>query len=195
MLSALHVVSASVVVVADVGDLLVDSAAVVLLPLVVVILVAVVLVWVLVVLVLLGDLEDNLVLLLLVKIVWVDELELRVVAYVIKLLHGLILLDDVKHDSFLLDEELWILVLQEGSEVLVLPLRGLLWVQKVLSVHHLELVVAEIRGEVRVLHKLGIQMELMSGEWINGEEGQHVSLWVLDVAYILDSLLQDFVLA
>ena len=66
MLSALHVVLAPVVIVADVRDLLVDGAPIVSLPLVIVVLVAIVFVWVLVVLMFFGNLEDDLILLLLV---------------------------------------------------------------------------------------------------------------------------------
>ena len=87
VLGTLHVVLATVVVVADVRDLLVDCAPVVPLPLVVVVLVAVVLIWVLVVLLCLCDLEDDLILLLLVQVIWIDQLELRVMADVIVLVN------------------------------------------------------------------------------------------------------------
>jgi hypothetical protein len=137
VLSTLHVVFAPVVVVANVRDLLVDRAPVVSLSLVVVVLVAVVLVWVLVVLVLPGDLEDHLVLLFLVQVVGVDQLELGVVAYVVILLDLLILFDDIQGDRLLLDQELWVLMLQKWRQVLMPPLGSLFWVEQVLSVHHL----------------------------------------------------------
>lgn len=72
VLGTLHVVFAPVVIVADVRNLLVNCASVVSLPLIVVILVAVVLVRVLVVLVFLCNLEDDLILLFLVQIVWIN---------------------------------------------------------------------------------------------------------------------------
>jgi hypothetical protein len=137
VLSTLHVVFAPVVVVANVRDLFVDRTPVVSLSLVVVILITVVLVWVLVVLVLPGDLEDHLVLLFLVQVIGVDQLELGVVANVVILLDLLILLDDVQGDRFLLDQELWVLMLQKWSQVPMLPLRCLFGVEQVLSVHHL----------------------------------------------------------
>lgn len=72
VLGTLHVVLASVVVVADVRDLLVNGAPVIPLSLVVVVLVAVVLIWVLVILLFLCYLEDNLILLLLVQVIWIN---------------------------------------------------------------------------------------------------------------------------
>lgn len=195
VLSTLHVVLAPVVVVADVRDLLVNSAPVVSLPLVIVVLVAVVFVWVLVVLVLFGDLEDYLILLLLIQVVWVDELELRVVANVIELLHLLVFVDNVKRNGFFLDQELRVLMLKEWGKVLVLPLRGFFWVKDGFSVYHLKLVVAVIGCEVRVRHQLWIQVELMRGKWIDGHEGDSVGLKVFDMTHVLDGLLKNFVLA
>lgn len=130
VLSALHVVLASVVIVANVRDLLVDCAPVVPLSLIIVVLVAVVLIWVLVVLVLLGDLENNLVLLFLVQVVWINQLELGVMADVIELLNFLVFVDNIQINGFLLDQELRVLMLKEWREVLVLPLRCLLWVKE-----------------------------------------------------------------
>ena len=95
VLGTLHVVLASVVVVTDVRDLLVDCAPVVHLPLIVVVLVAVVLIWVLVVLLSLCDLEDNLILLLLIQIIWIDQLELRVMTDVIVLVHLFVFLNHI----------------------------------------------------------------------------------------------------
>jgi hypothetical protein len=194
MLSAFHVVFAAVVVVADVRDLFVDGTPVVSLPLLIVVQVAVVLVGILVVLVLLGDLENHLVLLLLVQVVRVNQLELRVVADVVVLVHLLVFLDHVQGDGFLLDEELRVLVLQEGSQILVLPLGGLFWVEQRLPVHHLQFVVAVVGCEVRVLHQLRIQVEFMSGKWINCQESDDVGLCILHMADILDSLLKHLML-
>ena len=92
VLGTLHVVLATVVVVTDVGDLLVDCAPVVPLPLVVVVLVAVVLIWVLVVLLCLCDLEDDLIFLLLVQVIWIDQLELRVMTDIVVLVNLFIFL-------------------------------------------------------------------------------------------------------
>ena len=52
-----------------------------------------------------------------------------------------------------------------------------------------------IGREVRVRHKLWIQVELMSGEWINGQEGDHIGLWILDMTNVLDCLFMNFVLS
>lgn len=57
----------------------------------------------------------------------------------------------------------------------------------------MELVVAVIGIEVRVLHSW-VQVELMSGKWINGNEGQLLGLGVLEVAHVLDGLLKNLVL-
>ena len=61
-------------------------------------------------------------------------------------------------------------MLEEWRKVLVLPLRCLFWVNQRISIHHLKLIVSMIGREVRVRHKLWIQMVLVSGEWINGHE-------------------------
>ena len=195
VLSTLHVVFAPVGVVANVRDLLVERAPVVSLPLVVVVLVAVVLVWVLVVLVPPGDLEDHLVLLFLVQVVGVNQLELGVVAHVVILLDLLILFDNIQGDRCLLDQELWVLMLQKWRQVLVLPLGCLFGVEQVLSVHHLKLVVSMVSGVVRIRHELWVQVELMTREWVDGREGDDVGLGVLQVTDVLDGFLQDFVLA
>ena len=52
-----------------------------------------------------------------------------------------------------------------------------------------------IGREVRVRHKLWIQVELMSGEWINGQERDHIGLWILDMTNVLDCLFMNFVLS
>ena len=189
VLGTLHVVLASVVVVADVRNLFVNGTPVISLPLVIVVLVAVVLIWVLVVLVLPGDLENHLVLLLLVQVVGVDQLELRVVADIVVLFHLFVFLDDVQSDGFSLDQELWILVFQKWRQILVLPLGGLFGVEQVLSVHHLQFVVSVVCGEVRVLHELGVQVELVRCKWVDGHESDDVCLGVLQVTDILDGLL------
>lgn len=176
-------------------NLLVDGPPVVTLPLVVVVLVAVVLVGVLVVLVLPCDLENYLVFLLLVQVVRVNQLELRIVADVVVLVHLHVLFNDVQGHCLLLNQELRVLVLQERSEVLVLPCRGLLWVKKRVSAHHLQLVVSVIGSEVRVRHQLGVQVEFVSCEWVYCHKCDSVSLWVLDVSNVLDGLLKDLVLA
>ena len=174
VLGTLHVVLASVVVVANVRDLLVDRAPVVPLSLVVVVLVAVVLIWVLVVLVLPSDLENNLVLLLLVQVIWINQLELRVMTDVVELFNLLVFVNNIQINGFLLDQELRVLMLEEWRKVLVLPLGCLLWVKQRFSVHHLEFVISVVSGEVRVLHELWVQVKFMTGEWVDSCEGDHV---------------------
>lgn len=174
VLGTLHVVLASVVVVANVRDLLVDRAPVVPLSLVVVVLVAVVLIWVLIVLVLPSDLENNLVLLLLVQVIWINQLELRVMTDVVELFNLLVFVNNIQINGFLLDQELRVLMLEEWRKVLVLPLGCLLWVKQRFSVHHLEFVISVVSGEVRVLHELWVQVKFMTGEWVDSCEGDHV---------------------
>ena len=111
MLGTLHIVLTPVVIVANVGDLLVHGAPIISLSLVIVVLVAVVLVWVLVVLMFLCNLENHLILLLLVQIVWVNQLELGVMADVIELLYFFIFVNNVKTNGFFLDQELRVLML------------------------------------------------------------------------------------
>lgn len=111
VLSTFHVILASVVIGADVRDLFVNCTSVIPLTLVVVILVAVILIRVLRVLVLLSDLENDLVLLLLVKIVRIDQLELRVMTDVVVLFHRPVLVNYIQDHGLLLNQELWVLVL------------------------------------------------------------------------------------
>ena len=51
-----------------------------------------------------------------------------------------------------------------------------------------------IGREVRVRHKLWIQMELVSGEWINSHERDNIGLWILYMTNVLDCFFKDFVL-
>ena len=103
VLSPLHVVLASVVVMAHVRDLLVFGLPVVSLPLVEVVLILIVDIRVLIVLVLLSNLEDDLVLLCSVLIVWVNEHELIVISHVVVLVDHLILIDDIQGHFFFLN--------------------------------------------------------------------------------------------
>jgi hypothetical protein len=48
--------------------------------------------------------------------------------------------------------------------------------------------------EVRVRHKLWIQMELVSGEWINSHERDNIGLWILYMTNVLDCFFKDFML-
>ena len=88
---------------AHVRDLLVFGLPVVSLPLVEVVLVLIVDIRILIVLVLLSNLEDDLVLLCSVLIVWVNEHELIVISHVVVLVDHLILIDDIQGYFFFLN--------------------------------------------------------------------------------------------
>ena len=88
---------------AHVRDLLVFGLPVVSLSLVEVVLVLIVDIRILIVLVLLSNLEDDLVLLCSVLIVWVNEHELIVISHVVVLVDHLILIDDIQGYFFFLN--------------------------------------------------------------------------------------------
>jgi len=72
---------------------------------------------------LLGDLQNNLCLFLLILIIWVDEHELVIVSDIEVLLNGLLALINVSNlNGLFLDQELWVLVNKERREVVHLPL-------------------------------------------------------------------------
>ena len=189
---------ASVVLVADVRDLLVLRRLVVLLPGQEVVHVLVVDVVRDVVGVLLRNLEDDLVLLFKVLVVGIDEHELVVVGHVIELLHDLVLVDDVQGDSVFLDEELGVLVLQERREVGVPPRGVMPGIHQVVDPLQLHFVVAWVGGHLRMLWRvirplrLSIQRELVRREWIDGHESVPASVWsnLVAVADVLDGLLK-----
>ena len=72
---------------------------------------------------LLGDLQNNFGLFPLLLIIWVDEHELVIMSDVEVLLNGLFALNEVRNlDGLFLDQELWVLVDQEWRQVAHLPL-------------------------------------------------------------------------
>ena len=95
-------------------------------------------------------------------------------ADVVELLDLFVFVNNIQINGFLLNQELWVLMLEEWRKVLVLPLGCLLWVKQRFSVHHLEFVISVVSGEVRVLHELWVQVKFMTGEWVDSCEGDHV---------------------
>lgn len=116
MAALLHMILVPVAVIANVRDLLVLAILVVELPLLEIVVVVVLLIFLEdVVRVLLGDLQDDLVLLVQVVVVGINQHELVIVGHVVVLLNFLdreisLILD---HDGVFLDEELWILMDKE----------------------------------------------------------------------------------
>ena len=96
----LHVVLASVILIADVRDLLVDCLSVVFSSLVVIIDIMVFFVSVLVVLEFLGNLEQDILLVFVMLIVWVDKHVLIIVGDVVILVDGLLISSTFSNRNF-----------------------------------------------------------------------------------------------
>lgn len=117
MFGSLHVILGSVVLIANVRDLLVLGNSIVFSSLIIVIDVVIFFICVLVVLMLLGDLEYNVTLLLKAIVVWINEHVLVIIGDVVELLNFLLIVGSlVKDNLFFLNKELRILMLQEWVE-------------------------------------------------------------------------------
>ena len=115
VLGSLHVILASVCIDADVTDLLVCAVKIVFDSILIVVLIVVVHIRIWILVELLSKLEDNLVLLSDIFVVWIDKHVLVVISHVEVLVNLLLVLGDCQDHAFLLDGELRVLVLQEWT--------------------------------------------------------------------------------
>lgn len=186
----LHVILTSVVFVAHMRDFFVLVMLVVVLPLLEIVLMLVVFIHNNIVGVLLCKLEDDFFLLVKLFVVRVHQHELVVVRHVVELLPLLF----VERHHVLLNDELRILVDQEREQGLVLLLAGVLGILQVAVVLQLELVVAQVRGYLRVVPEVLGAREDVRAEGVDGHERVIATflVFLLYVANVLDGLLKRF---
>lgn len=132
--AALHVVLATVKVVADVRNLLVLAINVVPLALLEVVHVHVVFVVDNDVALFLCNLENHFIFLAQVRVVRVHEHELVVIRHVVILLHFHVLLGDVECHIIHLNNKLWVFVNEERSQVFMLPLGVVIRIIQIIDV-------------------------------------------------------------
>lgn len=136
--------------------------------------------------------ENYLVLLCQVVIVWIDQHELTIVGHVVVLFHSQILLGQVQVYGITLYDKLWILMYIEWSEVVMLPLGRVLRVLEILNVLQLDFIVTWEYLGPGVIAPVLRTLENMRAEGINCDEAVVDTLLILllNVCDILDGLGQ-----